>query len=136
MDPDIQPEDYKVMFERLAKGESVSDVLNPDLPEILKAVERYRDWHRFYHWPLEFPDVFGPDGVGGFSATVGNPPWDVLQPNTQEFYLVYDPSFRKYNKQEAVNVVQQIHKRHPFILERWQKLQRARSVCFSSKGEN
>jgi hypothetical protein len=121
MDPDIQPEDYKVMFERLAKGESVSDVLNPDLPEILKAVDRYRDWHRFYHWPLEFPDVFGPDGVGGFSATVGNPPWDVLQPNTQEFYLVYDPDFRKYKKQEAVNVVKHIHKHHPFILERWQK---------------
>jgi len=121
MDTDIQIGDYKEIFERLAKGISVADTLNPALPEILESVNAYRDWHHFYHWPLEFPDVFGPDAVGGFSATVGNPPWDVLQPNTQEFYLAYDPNFRKYKKQEALKVIKQMHRQHPLILERWQK---------------
>ncbi|MCF8075208.1 MAG: hypothetical protein K9K87_03445 [Desulfotignum sp.] len=121
MDPDIQPEDYKVMFERLAKGASVSDVLNPDLPEILKAVERYRDWHRFYHWPLEFPDVFGPDGVGGFSATVGNPPWDIVKPNSQEFFLNYDPKFRSYKKQQANKASQKLMADNPVIAEKWEE---------------
>ena len=121
MDPNIPPGDYKDIFERLAKGMSVGNTLNPALPEILEAVEAYREWHHFYHWPLEFPDVFGPNGVGGFSSTVGNPPWDVLQPNTQEFYVTYDPDFRKYKKQEALKVINKLHRQHPIIVERWQK---------------
>jgi hypothetical protein len=121
MDDDIHPDDYKDIFERIAKGMSVAGTLNPALPEILESVEEYHDWHDFYHWPLEFPDVFGSNEVGGFSATVGNPPWDVLQPNTQEFYIAYDPNFRKYKKQEALKVIKQLHKQHPFIVERWQE---------------
>lgn len=40
--------------------------------------------HRFFHWELEFPEVFfSPDGrrlePGGFDAVVGNPPWEVLR---------------------------------------------------------
>lgn len=29
---------------------------------------------RFFHWPLEFPDVL----PGGFDAVIGNPPWEML----------------------------------------------------------
>ena len=123
MDSGIPVGDYKEIFERLAKGISVADTLNPTLPETLESVGAYCDRHHFYHWPLEFPDVFGPDAVGGFSATVGNPPWDVLQPNTQEFYVTYDPNFRKYKKQEALRVIKQLHTQHPIIAERWGEYQ-------------
>jgi hypothetical protein len=40
--------------------------------------------HRFFHWPLEFPEVFH-DAVGrplpgaGFDAVIGNPPWEMLR---------------------------------------------------------
>ncbi|HUE86666.1 MAG TPA: N-6 DNA methylase [Vicinamibacterales bacterium] len=39
---------------------------------------------QFFHWELEFPEVFfTPDGQrhaeGGFDAVIGNPPWDVLR---------------------------------------------------------
>ena len=39
---------------------------------------------RFFHWGLEFPEVFhAPDGAclpaGGFDAIVGNPPWEMLR---------------------------------------------------------
>jgi len=38
----------------------------------------------FFHWPLEFPDVFhAPDGRArpnaGFDAIIGNPPWEMLR---------------------------------------------------------
>ncbi|HUX86328.1 MAG TPA: N-6 DNA methylase, partial [Chloroflexota bacterium] len=31
---------------------------------------------RFSHWHLEFPNVFGDDGQGGFNCVLGNPPWE------------------------------------------------------------
>jgi hypothetical protein len=119
MDPNIPASDYKEIFERLAKGQSLYDSFNLALPKTFQSVEAHRDWHHFYHWPLEFPDVFGPGEEAGFNATVGNPPWDVLQPSTQEFYIDYDPNFRKYNKQEALNTIKQLHRLHPNIDENW-----------------
>jgi len=119
MDSDI-PGYYKEIFERLAKGLSVAGTLNPALPEIVESVEAYRDQHHFYHWPLEFPDVFGPDAVGGFSATVGNPPWDIIKPNSQEFFLDYDPKFRSYKKQEANRVSKELMVDNPAISKKWE----------------
>ncbi len=120
MDPDIQTGNYKEIFERLAKGVSVADTLNFALPEILESVRAYRDRHHFYHWPLEFPDVFGPDAVGGFSATVGNPPWDIVKPNSLEFFSDYDPKFRSYKKQEANRVSKKLMTDNPAIAKKWE----------------
>jgi hypothetical protein len=38
----------------------------------------------FFHWPLEFPEVFHdldgrPSAGGGFDAVIGNPPWEMLR---------------------------------------------------------
>ena len=56
---------------------------------------------RFFHWELEFPDVFRRTGAG-FDAVLGNPPWETLQPNSMEFFSNIDPLYRSYGKQEAV----------------------------------
>jgi len=55
----------------------------------------------FFHWELEFPDVFRATG-SGFDAVVGNPPWDIAKPNSKEFFSNIDPLYRSYGKQEAL----------------------------------
>lgn len=55
----------------------------------------------FFHWEIEFPDVFSGQGAG-FDALVGNPPWDIAKPNSKEFFSNIDPLYRTYGKQDAL----------------------------------
>lgn len=66
-------------------------------------VQRLTARHRFFHWELAFPEVFtGPES--GFDVVLGNPPWDTVQPESQEFFTRYDPIYRTRGKQEALSV--------------------------------
>ncbi|MFE2523779.1 Eco57I restriction-modification methylase domain-containing protein [Streptomyces sp. NPDC059382] len=70
--------------------------------EIVRLAEQYR----FFHWHLEFPDVFtvpeeGVAGIdvspetgwaGGFSCVVGNPPWDKVDFEDKKYFSVVEPS--------------------------------------------
>jgi hypothetical protein len=74
--------------------------LNPE-PATLAMVEHLAATHCFFHWELEFPDVFTAPGAG-FDAVVGNPPWETQKPNSQEFFSNHDALYRTYGKQEAL----------------------------------
>lgn len=50
-----------------------------------------------FHWVLEFAEVYA---KGGFDVVVGNPPWDVLTPNRENYFSRYDPMFRTRSQQE------------------------------------
>jgi len=115
MDGAIQPDDYEMLFLRLSRGENPASIAEMELEDKAKVLSGS---HNFFHWPLEFPDVFAGE-EGGFDADVGNPPWDVLQPSTQEFYIQYDPQFRKYGKQEAVKRIKELHEHYPDMVVKW-----------------
>ena len=42
----------------------------------------------FFHWPLEFPDVF--ENNGGFDVVLGNPPWERIKLQEKEFFETRD----------------------------------------------
>ena len=62
--------------------------------------ERISSQQRFFHWELEFPDVFYGAGTG-FDAILGNPPWDIAKPNSKEFFSNHDPLYRGLANPEA-----------------------------------
>jgi len=120
MDGTITEEEYRDLFFHLAKGEDITGISNAHLREIWVSVKAYVNRHGFFHWALAFPDVFAEDGNGGFDATVGNPPWDILKPNSQEFFSAYDPDFRQYKKQEALKVSKHLMENNAAIRQRWE----------------
>jgi hypothetical protein len=64
-----------------------------NLRKALAVAMRYR----FFHWKLEFPDVFiAPDGSGfaadaGFDCVIGNPPWERMKLQETEFFAARAP---------------------------------------------
>ena len=124
MDESIQDDDYHAIFFGLAKNKFINNPLNPGLSEILKSVKKYRTRHRFFHWALEFPDIFQTekdDAPLGFSATVGNPPWNIVKPLSQEFFSAYDPNFRSYKKKECDHIVEKMMGDNPLIERKWKQ---------------
>ena len=55
---------------------------------VAEETEALRLQYRFFHWPLEFPEVFK---RGGFSLVLGNPPWETMSPDAKEFFAKYEP---------------------------------------------
>ncbi|MFH9294583.1 Eco57I restriction-modification methylase domain-containing protein [Streptomyces sp. NPDC017520] len=67
-----------------------------------KEILELRDRYCFFHWHLEFPEVFavpesgagvqpGTGWAGGFDAVVGNPPWERVEMVEHEFFAQRDP---------------------------------------------
>ncbi|MFE6284263.1 Eco57I restriction-modification methylase domain-containing protein [Streptomyces sp. NPDC057877] len=74
----------------------------------LKHIKDLREEYRFFHWHLEFPEVFrvpadvNAPGVdqrtgwkGGFSCVLGNPPWERVKLQEQEFFATRDEKIAK-----------------------------------------
>ena len=70
-------------------------------PQALELAVKVANKRRFFHWELEFPDVFTATQQG-FDAVLGNPPWEIQKPSSKEFFSNHDPLYRAYGKQEAL----------------------------------
>ncbi len=82
---------------------------SPQAAAIVAEVERLAAEYRFFHWHLEFPHLFPTERptsssrdevhtinditgwYGGFDAVLGNPPWERVKLQEQEFFAVRDP---------------------------------------------
>ncbi len=83
-----------------------------------EIVRTLRDKKRFFHWEIEFPDVFTEKGAG-FDAIVANPPWETLQPQSKEFFSNLDPLYRSYGKQEGLQRQRELFAAEPTAEGEW-----------------
>ncbi len=74
--------------------------------------------HRFFHWELEFPDVFTEKGAG-FDVIIANPPWEIRKPSSKEFFSDRDPLYRSYAKQDALRWQREEFQRDPNFERKW-----------------
>ncbi len=73
--------------------------------------------HSPFHWVLEFATVYA---SGGFDVIIGNPPWDVIEPNREDYFTQFDEVFRTRGPTNKDEKQEQLLE-NPSIAEGWQK---------------
>jgi hypothetical protein len=104
-------------LDRLDLAPRPLDLLAPSA-DVRAVVRELAGKKRFFHWELEFPDVFT-EKCAGFDAIVANPPWETLQPQSKEFFSDLDPLYRSYGKQEALQKQREFFAADGNIEEKW-----------------
>ncbi len=73
---------------------------------------------KFFHWPLEFPDVFE---QGGFDVMLGNPPWERIKLQQQEFFATRDASVANAANAAARNrLINSLQQNNPQLYNEFQ----------------
>jgi hypothetical protein len=67
----------------------------------------------FFHWPLEFPEVFA---AGGFDVMLSNPPWECIKLQEQEFFAARDPRIADaLNKAARTKLIKELIQKNPAL---------------------
>ena len=76
----------------------------------------------FFHWPLEFPDV---SNNGGFDVILGNPPWELIQPEEVKFFGVHDPEVAALAGAARKSVINELPLTNPDLARLWESHKRS-----------
>nr|WSS72123.1 N-6 DNA methylase [Streptomyces sp. NBC_01175] len=118
---------------------NVSAVSDGTLAEVLTLSEQYH----FFHWHLEFPEVFAvPDSgagvdpatgwAGGFDAVLGNPPWDSVSLPEVEFFAVRAPEIAATNNTAARKKKIEALKDHPDTVDLYNEHEAAKRTTLGA----
>ena len=79
--------------------------------DIVDAANQLAFEKGFFHWALEFPDVFENDG---FDCILGNPPWERIKLQEKEFFASRDGEIAKAaNKSEREKLIKALPTQKP-----------------------
>ncbi|MFS8779866.1 Eco57I restriction-modification methylase domain-containing protein [Synechococcus sp. W55.1] len=108
-------------FSRAITTKVVVDRLeNRTHPQALATAAALALEHRFFHWPLELPEIFE---RGGFDVILGNPPWERIKLQEEEFFAVRDPQIaRAANAAARKRLIAALPQTNPDL---WEAHQRA-----------
>ncbi|MCM1946143.1 N-6 DNA methylase [Streptomyces sp. G2] len=113
-------------------------------------IVRLREQYAFFHWHLEFPEVFrvpeegaDTDGVdlgtgwaGGFSCVVGNPPWDKVDFEDKKYFSVVDPEIAAISGTARRTRIAEWEREHPTESARYQEARRTVKGTFHFAGDS
>lgn len=82
-----------------------------------KTAVELAEQSRFFHWHLQFPQVFA---RGGFNVVLGNPPWERVKLQEQEFFTPRDEEIAKApNAAARKRLIARLPATHPALWSEW-----------------
>ncbi|AVH74344.1 Eco57I restriction-modification methylase domain-containing protein [Nostoc sp. 'Lobaria pulmonaria (5183) cyanobiont'] len=87
--------------------------------EIVNATNKLAEEKHFFHWPLEFPEVFE---VDGFDCVLGNPPWERIKLQEKEFFASQSAEIANaINKAAREKLIKELPKKNPELAQAFEK---------------
>ena len=117
-------------------------------PPTATEIERLREDYSFFHWHLEFPDIFRvPDSggadidpdtgwTGGFTVLLGNPPWDKVEFKEKEYFSAIEPAIAVLAGQARRNRIAEWEKQNPDEAIRYRAERRRIKATFIFAGNS
>lgn len=82
-----------------------------------KTTEALAGQYRFFHWHLQFPQVFA---KGGFDVVLGNPPWERVKLQEREFFAPRDEEIANApNAAARKKLIAQLPATNPALWKEW-----------------
>lgn len=113
---DICPTDFEVS-EAVADIGSLSALVREKVSGITKE-------YKFFHWHIEFPEIFGGES-GGFDVVLSNPPWEKLQSEEVQWFSVYSPKISELKGTSRKNAINDLIRSNPRLSNLWTLQKRA-----------
>ena len=84
---------------------------------LVEATRQIAEDYGLFHWELAFSHVFA---RGGFDVVLGNPPWERLKLQEQEFFASREPSIAKArNAAERKKLIAALPATNPVLWKEW-----------------
>jgi len=96
-----------------------------------ELIDALAEQYQFFHWHIEFPDVFHPldsftekdskGWTGGFDCMLGNPPWEARELHEREFFAVSRPDIATLNtKNDRQKALEKLRNEDLRLYQTWQ----------------
>ncbi|MDF5722932.1 MAG: N-6 DNA methylase [Rhizonema sp. PD37] len=97
--------------------ETLTQLLRGNLStqRIVDAANKLAEEKHFFHWCVEFPEVFE---EGGFDCVLGNPPWERIKLQEKEFFASRSAEIANaVNKAAREKLIKELPKRNPELAQ-------------------
>ena len=89
----------------------------PPFSVLVETARRTAEEFGLFHWELAFPQVFA---RGGFDVVLGNPPWERVKLQEQEFFAKREPSIATArNAAERKKLIAALPATNPVLWKEW-----------------
>jgi hypothetical protein len=90
------------------------------LQDLTRLTTEIAQKQRFFHWELEFPEVFAGSSPG-FDCVLGNPPWDKIKLEEKEWFAGKVPEIADSDsKGHRSRLINDLKESNPTLLEKWE----------------
>ena len=94
-------------------------IQNKRIDNLLEKINKIAKENQFFHWYIEFPEVFSSER-GGFDCLIGNPPWERIKITDKEFFEGIVPAIvEAKSSSERYSLMKKVFRKNPYLFEEY-----------------